>query len=163
MASLHPNKAIKPSLQILHAALKMQDLAAAEWWNKTRKTLKRVESWAEFAGKVQDHFIPSNWCLDMLAIDYVITQGLCNSQTFVAELQTAHNTLTSAGISYTLIDSIFQNHLLFFSHPILQLCVHINSSLVYVNIKVDFIALCTPALACFHAVAQLRQTCHYLL
>ncbi|KAJ6495542.1 hypothetical protein C8R47DRAFT_1318370 [Mycena vitilis] len=56
---------------------------------------------------------------------------------FAKTLQTARNTLSSAGSGFTISDSILKNHLLFHSHTILRLRVCGQQSFPYATVKVD--------------------------
>jgi len=56
---------------------------------------------------------------------------------YAAKLQEACNILSSGGTGFTISDSIFKNHLLFFSHPILALCMHSIPSFDYAKTHVD--------------------------
>ncbi|KAK0447951.1 hypothetical protein EV421DRAFT_1900605 [Armillaria borealis] len=106
-SALNSDKKIKLEMQILVAGLK----------------LEHAED--EFVVKVKDCFIPSNWCLDALAAFFSVKHASgADFQSFISDLQTTCNALTSAGTGYTITDSIIKNHLLFFAHPILSLCVH---------------------------------------
>jgi len=112
---------LKPSIQIILAGIKMKAPAAKSWWNKNRDELKALTMWEEFAKKMKDRFIPVNWKMDTLTLFYGISQGSSSFMDYAAKLQKARNTLSSGGMGFTISDSVFKNHLLFFSHPILAL------------------------------------------
>jgi len=138
-AGLNPNRILKPELQILLSGLNMEDPAASEWWRENRGHLKQLKSWSEFATKVREQFIPANWEVDTLALFYATVQGSRDFQSFLADLQAARSALASAGSALFIADPIFKNHLLFFSHPILQLRVRSNPTLSFPNITVDML------------------------
>ena len=56
---------------------------------------------------------------------------------YAAKLQEACNILSSGGTGFTISDSIFKNHLLFFSHPILALRMCSIPSFDYAKTRVD--------------------------
>ncbi len=96
--------------------------------------------WDDFAAKVKDHFVPSNWRLDALAAFYAVKHAAgVDFQTYVSDLQKARNALILAGTGYTISDSIVKNHILFGAHPILSLHVRGTSSFstLYGTMKLD--------------------------
>ncbi|KAJ7741662.1 hypothetical protein B0H16DRAFT_1464383 [Mycena metata] len=105
--------------------------------NENRENLKKLASFEEFAGKVKERFVPANWKLAVLGEFYAIGQGTTSFRQFAKTLELARNSLTSAGVAYTINDSILKNHLLFQSHPILCLCVIGQPGFEYANMKVD--------------------------
>lgn len=112
-SAMNCDKVIKVSLQILLAGLKMESAPAKHWWNDNRDDLKLVTSWAGFAQRVKDRFMPPNWRMDALAKFYSIAQGSSPFADFVTALQNARNVLASSGTSFAVNDSIVKNHLLF--------------------------------------------------
>ncbi|KAK0235543.1 hypothetical protein EDD85DRAFT_968606 [Armillaria nabsnona] len=139
-SALNSDKKIKPETQILVAGLKLEHAEAAAWWNENRESLKKLPTWDEFVTKVKDRFVPSNWHLDALAAFFLVKHAPgADFQSFISDLQTARNALTSAGTGYTITDSTIKNHLLFFAHPILSLCVRSTTSFSssYGTMKLD--------------------------
>ncbi|PBK78918.1 hypothetical protein ARMSODRAFT_1078375 [Armillaria solidipes] len=139
-SALNGDKTIKPETQILVAGLKMEHAEASAWWNENRETLKKIVLWDDFAAKVKDRFVPSNWRLDALAAFYAVKHAAgVDFQTYVSDLQKARNALVSAGTGYTISDSIVKNHVLFGAHPILSLRVRGTSSFstLYGTMKLD--------------------------
>jgi len=128
---------LKPAIQIVLVGIKMEAPAAKSWWNKNCDKLKILTTWEEFAKKVKDHFIPVNWKMDALALFYGILQESLSFMDYTTKLQEAHNTLSSGGTGFTISDLVFKNHLLFFSHPILALCMHSIPSFDYAKTHVD--------------------------
>lgn len=115
----------------------MEAPAAKNWWNENRDDLKALTTWEDFAKRVKERFIPANWKMDALAKFYSISQGSSSFPDYVSALQDARNTLSSGGTGFTINDSIFKNHLLFFSHPILNLRIRSIPSFNYANTRVD--------------------------
>src|ERR1700761_6087500 len=89
--------------------------------NPTRKTrgftrtraqhyeeLKKLGSWSEFASKVRLNFVRPNWKMDQLADFYAICQGPRSFEDFADRLQDARNGLASAGLGFTINDSIYK-------------------------------------------------------
>lgn len=139
-SALNGDKMIKLETQILVAGLKMEHAEASAWWNENREMLKKILLWDDFAAKVKDHFVPSNWCLDALAAFYAVKYAAgVDFQIYVSDLQKARNALISAGTGYTISDSIVKNHILFGAHPILSLHVYGTSSfsMLYNTMKLD--------------------------
>jgi Retrotransposon gag protein len=128
---------LKPTIQIVLAGIKMEASAAKSWWNENRDELKALTTWDEFAKKVKDRFVPANWKMDALAHFYGISQGSLGFMDFATRLQEARNTLSSGGTGFTISDSVFKNHLLFFSHPILCLRMRSIPSFSYASTRVD--------------------------
>jgi len=128
---------LKPSIQIVLAGIKMEAAGAKSWWNENREELKALATWDEFARKVKDRFVPANWKMDALAHFYGISQGSSGFMDYAARLQEARNTLSSGGTGFTISDSVFKNHLLFFSHPILVLWMHSIPLFDYAKTHVD--------------------------
>lgn len=128
---------LKPSIQIVLTGIKMEAVAARSWWNENHEELKVLATWDEFVKKVKDHFVPANWKMDTLAHFYAILQGLSSFVDYAVKLQEACNTLSSGGTGFTISDSIFKNHLLFFSHLILALHMHLIPSFDYAKTHVD--------------------------
>ena len=128
---------LKPAIQIVLCGLKMEAPAAKSWWNESRDELKALTSWDEFAKRVKERFIPANWKMDALALFYAMSQGSLSFMDYASSLQDARNALSSGGTGFTISDSIFKNHLLFFSHPILCLRIRSMPSFNYVNTRVD--------------------------
>jgi len=116
---------LKLSIQVVltGTGIKMEAPAAKSWWNENREELKALTTWEDFVKKVKDCFVPANWKMDALAQFYGISQGSSSFMDYAARLQEARNTLSSGGTGFTISDSVFKNHLLFFSHPILALCM----------------------------------------
>ncbi|KAK0219570.1 hypothetical protein EDD85DRAFT_797219 [Armillaria nabsnona] len=139
-SALNSDKKIKLEMQILVAGLKLEHAEVAAWWNENWELLKKLETWDEFVTKVKDHFVPSNWHLNALAIFFLVKHAPeADFQSFISNLQTVHNALTSAGTGYTTTNSTIKNHLLFFAHPILSLHVHSTTSFSssYGTMKLD--------------------------
>ena len=128
---------LKPSIQVVLAGIKMEAPAAKSWWNENREELKALTTWEDFVKKVKDHFVLENWKMDALAQFYGISQGSSSFMDYAARLQEACNTLSSGGTGFTISDSVFKNHLLFFSHPILALCMRFIPSFDYPKTRVD--------------------------
>ncbi|KAJ6557611.1 hypothetical protein B0H19DRAFT_1261219 [Mycena capillaripes] len=135
--AMNPDRSIAPGTLITLAGLKMEESTAATWWNENRMDLKALKSWELFAQKVKDRFVPSNWCMAALAAFHAIQQGSSMFPKFADSLQNAQNSLTGAGVGYTISDSILKNHLLFHSHPILRLRVSGLNDLPFATMKVD--------------------------
>ena len=91
--------------------------------------------------KVKEYFIPANWKMDALALFYTILQGFSSFMDYALALQDACNALSSGGTGFTISDLIFKNHLLFFSHPILCLCICSMPTFNYVNTRVILLPL----------------------
>ncbi|KAK0235082.1 hypothetical protein EDD85DRAFT_791981 [Armillaria nabsnona] len=139
-SALNGDKTIKPETQILVAGLKMEHAEASAWWNENRETLKKILLWDDFAVKVKDHFVLSNWRLDTLTAFYAVQHAAgVDFQMYVSDLQKARNALVSAGTGYTISDSIVKNHILFGAHPILSLrvCGTSSFSMLYGMMKLD--------------------------
>ncbi|KAJ7854957.1 hypothetical protein B0H14DRAFT_3449259 [Mycena olivaceomarginata] len=119
--ALNPEKSMTPRILITLAGLCME-----ETW-----------SWSEFATKVKDCFVPSNWGMLALSVFYSIQQGTSSFPDFAKSLQNVRNALAGAGTGYTINDSILKNHLLFHSHPILCLRVSGQQNLPFDTMKVD--------------------------
>jgi len=128
---------LKPTIQIVLAGIKMEATAAKSWWNENRDELKTLTTWDEFAKKVKDRFVPANWKMDALAHFYAISQGSSSFMDYAARLQEARNTLSSGGTGFTISDSVFKNHLLFFSHLILALRMRSIPSFNYAKTRID--------------------------
>ncbi|KAJ6530080.1 hypothetical protein DFH09DRAFT_1327039 [Mycena vulgaris] len=107
------------------AGLRMEEPTAATWWNENRDKLKKLASWETFAQKVRALFVPANWRMEALSTFYNVEQAR------------ARNTLASPGMGYTINDSIFKNHLLFHTHPILCLRVIGQQGFAYADMMVD--------------------------
>jgi hypothetical protein len=135
--ALNPEKSMTPRILITLAGLRMEESTAATWWNENRDDLKKLASWSEFATKVKDRFVPSNWRMLALSVFYSIQQGTSSFPNFAKSLQNARNALAGAGTGYTINDSILKNHLLFHSHPILRLRVSGQQNLPFDTMKVD--------------------------
>ena len=134
---MNPSRTIDDSLRILLAGLKMESPAAATWWSENRDTLKALTTWSAFSTAVKDCFVPANWRMDALLSFYAIHQGSSSFPDFVSRLQTARNTLASAGKGFAIHDSVMKNHLLFHSNRILCLRVCAIPSLDYNTLKPD--------------------------
>ncbi|KAJ6530661.1 hypothetical protein B0H19DRAFT_1273653 [Mycena capillaripes] len=106
--AMNPDRSIAPGTLITLAGLKMEESTAATWWNENRTDLKALKSWELFAQKVKDRYVPSNWCMTALAAFYAIQQGSSTFPKFANSLQNARNSLTGAGVGYTISDSILQ-------------------------------------------------------
>ena len=128
---------LKPLIQIVLTGIKIEAVVARSWWNENRDELKALMMWEEFTKKVKDHFVPVNWKMDALALFYGISQGSSSFMDYTAKLQEACNTLSSGRTGFTISDSVFKNHLLFFSHPILALHMHSIPSFDYAKTRVD--------------------------
>lgn len=126
-----------PSVQIVLAGIKMEAPAARSWWNENRDELKALTSWEDFAKKVKERFVPTNWKMDALSTFYEISQGPSSFSDYATKLQEARNTLSSGGPSFAISDPVFKNHLLFFCHPILSLRIRSIPGLNYTNTRVD--------------------------
>ncbi|KAJ7119394.1 hypothetical protein C8R46DRAFT_1238667 [Mycena filopes] len=135
--ALNPDKTMKPQVIITLAGLKMEERAAATWWNENRAELKKLSSWAEFAGKVKARFVPSNWRMAALGAFHAIQQGQTPFPDFAKTLVEARNVLASGGVGYVITDSVLKNHLLFYSHPVLRLRVSGQHDLPFVTMTVD--------------------------
>lgn len=131
------NSALKPGIQIVLAGIKMEAPAARSWWNENRDELKLLTTWDDFAKRVKDRFVPANWKMDALALFYGLSQGSLSFVDYAAKLQEARNALGSGGTGFTISESVFKNHLLFFSHPILALRIRSIPSFDYAKIRVD--------------------------
>ena len=94
-------------------------------------------TWDEFANRVRDRFVPANWKMDALAHFYSISQNSLSFMDYATRLQEARNVLSSGGTGFTISNSVFKNHLLFFSHPILSLQMHSIPSFDYPKARVD--------------------------
>ncbi|KAG1791880.1 uncharacterized protein HD556DRAFT_1383432 [Suillus plorans] len=136
-SALNAGQVMPSQLRIVLAGLKLEEYNTSLWWSENRDVLKQLATWEAFALCFKDRFIPSGWRLDALACFYNVSQGADDFRSFVATLRVARNTLSSAGLGYTITDSIFKNHLLFFAHPILQLRIRAMPNLGYENLKVD--------------------------
>ena len=128
---------LKLSSQIVLAGIKMEAPAAKSWWNENHDELKALMTWEEFTKKMKDHFVLANWKMDALALFYGISQGSSSFMDYAARLQEARNTLSSGGTGFTISNSVFKNHLLFFSHPILALRMCLIPSFDYAKTHVD--------------------------
>ncbi|KAJ7671943.1 hypothetical protein B0H17DRAFT_1208869 [Mycena rosella] len=135
--AMNPNKSLAARMIITLAGLRMEEPTAATWWNENRDEVKKLASWDEFAQKVKDHFVPSNWRMTGLAAFYAIHQGPSHFADFAKALQQARNSLASAGAGFTISDSMLKNHLLFHAHPILRLHVTGQQVFPYASMKVD--------------------------
>ncbi|KAG1736866.1 uncharacterized protein EDB91DRAFT_1291397 [Suillus paluster] len=136
-SALNAGQVMPPQLRIVLAGLKLDKPSTSLWWSENHDVLKLLATWEAFALRFKDHFIPSGWRLDALAHFYAVSQGNSNFRSFVANLQAARNTLGSAGLGYTISNSVFKNHLLFCAQSILQLRVCTIPNLGYENLKVD--------------------------
>ncbi|KAJ7267859.1 hypothetical protein C8J57DRAFT_1325995 [Mycena rebaudengoi] len=135
--ALNPDRETTARTIITLAGLKLEEAEVATWWNENRSELKKLISWDEFAQRLKDRFVPTNWHMDALASFYAIHQGFSPFPDFAKSLQRARNSLASAGAGYTINDSILKNHLLFHSHPILRLCVCGQQDFPFATMKVD--------------------------
>ena len=115
----------------------MEAPTARSWWNENREELKTLTTWEDFANRVRDRFIPANWKMDALAQFYAISQGSSSFMDYTMRLQEARNALSSGGTGFTISDSVFKNHLLFFAHPILSLRMRSIPSFDYPKARVD--------------------------
>ena len=106
-SAMNSDKTMKVSLQIVLAGLKMESPQAKHWWNENRDELKKLTSWDAFAQRVQDRFVPANWRMDALAKFYTISQGTSPFSDFVTAIQNARNALASAGMGFSINESIF--------------------------------------------------------
>ncbi|KAJ7682826.1 hypothetical protein DFH06DRAFT_1119956 [Mycena polygramma] len=155
--ALNPERKMEPRTLITLAGLKMEESTAATWWNENRDDMKKLGSFAEFAQKVKDRFVASNWRMDALTTFYSIHQNTSTFPEFAKTLQTARNALSSAGSGFTISDSILKNHLLFHSHPILRLRICGQQSFPYATVKVDtLIATMSSAWASLIAEGVIR-------
>ncbi|PBK70292.1 hypothetical protein ARMSODRAFT_974265 [Armillaria solidipes] len=110
-STLNSDKKIKLKMQILVAGLKLEHAEAAAWWNENWESLKKLAIWDEFVVKVKDCFIPSNWHLDALAAFFSVKHAPgADFQSFISDLQTVCNALTSAGTGYIITNSTIKNH-----------------------------------------------------
>ncbi|TFK58797.1 hypothetical protein BDN72DRAFT_906407 [Pluteus cervinus] len=133
----NPDRTLSVAIRILAAGLKMEASVATTWWDENRDTLKALATWDLFKAQVKERFVPANWRIDALDKFYSIKQKSNTYADFVAELQAARNPLASAGVGYTINDSIFKNHLLFFANPILRLRVRALPNFNHATLKVD--------------------------
>ncbi|KAJ7689594.1 hypothetical protein B0H17DRAFT_1134925 [Mycena rosella] len=131
------DKKMEPHTLITLAGLRMEELTAVTWWNENQAELKKLTAWDEFAQKVKDRFVPTNWRMVALSSFYSIHQGSLSFPKFAKSLQHARNTLASAGAGYTINDSILKNHFLFHAQPVLHLRVCGQQAFSYVSMKVD--------------------------
>ncbi|KAJ7097043.1 hypothetical protein B0H15DRAFT_797777 [Mycena belliarum] len=131
------DKALEARTLITLAGLRMEETMAATWWSENRAELKKLKTWEEFAQKVKDRFVPSNWRMTALSAFYAIYQGALPFPEFAKTLQRARNSLASAGTGYTISDSILKNHLLFHAHPVLRLRVCGQQDFSFASMKVD--------------------------
>lgn len=104
---------------------------------RNRDTLKALKTWSAFSTAVKDRFVPANWRMDALLSFYTISQGSSSFPDFVSRLQTARNTLASAGKGFAIHDTVMKNHLLFHSNRVLCLRVCAIPSLEFGNMKPD--------------------------
>lgn len=129
---------LKEKTKILQAGLRMEDPTAASWWAENRTELKALSSWKDFAQRVRDRFVPSNWRIDALEAFYAIRQGSTEAfPTFAARLQQARNNLAGAGTPYAITDAVMKNHLLFYSTSRLRKRVLAIPAIKYHDLKVD--------------------------
>ncbi|KAJ7353153.1 hypothetical protein DFH08DRAFT_804738 [Mycena albidolilacea] len=135
--AMNPEKSLAPKVRITLAGLRMEQKAAATWWNENRAALKELTTWAAFAEKVKARFTPTNWKLKALTAFYAVCQNSSDFPAFVTQLENVRNALTSAGKGYSIPDSDFKNHLLFHCHPLLRLRVSGQPGFVYENLQVD--------------------------
>jgi hypothetical protein len=136
-SALNVDQVMPLQLCIVLTGLKLEESSTSLWWSENQDALKQLTTWEAFALRFKDHFIPSGWRLDALAHFYNVSQGTNDFRLFVTTLQATQNTLGSAGFGYTITDTIFKKHLLFFANPILQLRVHAMLNLEYDSLKVD--------------------------
>jgi hypothetical protein len=136
-SALNADQVMPPQLRIVLAGLKLEESSTSLWWSENCDALKQLTTWEAFTSRFKDCFIPSGWCLDAVARFYNVSQGTNDFRLFVTNLQVAWNTCGSAGPVYTITDSVFKNHLLFFANPILQLRVRVMLNLGYHSLKVD--------------------------
>ncbi|KAJ8475433.1 hypothetical protein ONZ45_g15607 [Pleurotus djamor] len=130
------NVVLPDQLRILFASMKLEHPDARAWWSERREELKTLGAWTTFASRLRERFVSVNWRLDALARFYSIRQnGPFNS--FVAELLSARNALSSAGSGYVLSDSTVKNHILFFSHPILSLRTRATPAFRYEVLRLE--------------------------
>ena len=151
------NSTLKPFIQIVLAGIKMEATAARGWWNDNRDELKGLATWDEFAKKVRERFVPANWRMDSLAAFYNISQGPSSFLDFVARLEDGRNSLSAAGTGFTIGDSVFKNHLLFFCHPILSLRIRSISGFNYSSTRIDI--LIALMLATWESMVAERVIC----
>lgn len=138
-SALNADQVMPPQLHIVFTGLKLEESSTSLWWSENRDALKQLSTWEAFTSRFKDHFIPSGWYLDALACFYNVSQGNNDFCLFVTSLQATRNSLGSVGLGYTITDSIFKNHLLFFANPILQLHVCAMLNLGYDSLKVDIL------------------------
>ncbi|KAJ6528763.1 hypothetical protein DFH09DRAFT_1185685 [Mycena vulgaris] len=131
------DKSMATRTVITLAGLKMEEATAATWWNENRAEMKKLLTWDEFAQKVKDRFVPTNWRMAALSVFYGVHQGSSSFSEFAKSLVRARNALSSAGVGYTINDSILKNHLLFHAHPVLRLRVCGQATFPYATMKVD--------------------------
>ncbi|KAF8500054.1 hypothetical protein BU17DRAFT_102608 [Hysterangium stoloniferum] len=92
----------------------------AEWWALGKVEFLALPSWESFIKKVKDHFMPVNWKMDVLEQFYSCSQGKHNFCTFAVDLAQCLGTLPSVTTSM----AVYKHHILFYSHPLLHLCMH---------------------------------------
>ena len=128
---------LKASIQIVLAEIKMEAPTARGWWNENREDLKSLTTWDDFATRVKDQFVPANWKMDALAQFYTISLSSSLFVDYTSRLQEAHNVLSTGDTGFTISDSVFKNHLLFFAHSILSLRMRSIPSFDYPKTRVD--------------------------
>ncbi|KAJ7796362.1 hypothetical protein B0H14DRAFT_3494914 [Mycena olivaceomarginata] len=123
--AMNPEKSLAPKVRITLAGLRMEQKAAATWWNENRA------AGPEGTGDM------GSICREALTAFYAICQNSSDFPAFVTQLKNTRNALTSAGKGYSIPDSIFKNHLLFHCHPLLRLRVSDQPGFAYENLQVD--------------------------
>lgn len=127
---------LTPLLQIVSAGIKMEDAAAARWWNDNREELKKLTKWEDFATRVRVRLIPERWKLEALRRFYAVEQGVRLFSDFLQELQSMRNALGTAG-TFAIKDGIFKNHLLFRARETLTLRIMAIPNFAFDTIAVD--------------------------
>jgi hypothetical protein len=75
--------------------------------------------------------------MDVLASFYTISQGSTSFTDFATQLQETHNALSTGSTGFTINESVLKNHLFFFCHPILSLCICSIPTFDYPKTRVD--------------------------
>ncbi|KAF8508974.1 hypothetical protein BU17DRAFT_99346 [Hysterangium stoloniferum] len=115
------DKKLVPKTCICLTGAALTEPQMVEWWASGKVEFLALPSWEAFVKKVKDHFMPVNWKMDALEQFYSCSQGKHNFHTFAMDLAQCLGTLPSATIS----TAIYKHHILFYSHPLLYLCMHV--------------------------------------
>nr|GAT44782.1 predicted protein [Mycena chlorophos] len=121
--AMNPDAELATKTVILYAGGALQHRALAEWWMLYCDELVKLPSFEQFGARIRDEFLDANWRYDALVAFYLITQGSDSFKVFANRLKSARTMLKAAGGEFTIDETIFKNHLLIFSHPLLRLSV----------------------------------------